>query len=133
MNEYVVPLIVAVLGSGGFSALITGLIGANQRRKDRNDAISKKLDTIGKKLDDHISENEIQFVTQDRSRIISFADECSRGVAHSAEAFDDVLTSIDHYEDFCKSHETFSNSKAIISIQIIKDVYKKCLAENKFI
>lgn len=132
MND-IIPVIVAVLGSGGFTALITALIGANQRRKDRNDAISKKLTGIEQKLDAHISENEMQFVLQDRARIIAFADECARGVLHSNEAFTDVLMACDHYEDYCEKNKTFSNSKAEISIQMIKDVYKKCLKQNKFI
>ncbi|MBR3178732.1 MAG: hypothetical protein IKF49_04400 [Clostridia bacterium] len=126
-------IILAVIGSGGFTALITGLISANQRRKDRNDSISKSLNSITEKLDAHIEENEIQFVKQDRARIIAFADECSRKIPHSKEAFDDILASIDHYEDYCADHPKFANSKAVLSIQVIKDIYKKCQAENKFI
>lgn len=133
MNEILVPVLLAVISSGGFTALITGLISANQRRKDRNDAISKSLKDITEKLDKHISENEQQFVLQDRSRIIAFADECRRKVSHSKEAFDDVLSSIDHYEDYCTAHKGFSNSKAEASIQIIKDIYRQCIDENKFI
>ena len=70
-----VTIILAIIGSGGFTALITGLFSANQRRKDRNDSISKSLNSISEKLDAHIEENEIQFVKQDRARIIAFADE----------------------------------------------------------
>lgn len=128
-----VTIILAILGSGGFTALITGLFSANQRRKDRNDSISKKLDDIVAKLDEHIKENEQQFILQDRSRIIAFADECRRKIQHSQEAFNDISTCIDRYEDYCAAHKGFSNSKAEASIKLIKEAYKKALSENTFI
>ena len=133
MSDSIFSIIIAVLGSGGFTALVTALIGANQRRKDRNDQISQKLDGIEKKLDDHIAENEVQFVLMDRARILQFADEISRKVPHSEESFTDILSAIDHYEDYCDHHKNFANSKATISIGIIKEVYKEVYQDRKFI
>lgn len=133
MTEYLVPILLAIIGSGGFTALITGLISANQRRKDRNDSIMEKLDSISQALDDHIKENEQQFIQQDRSRIISFADECSRKVKHSREAFDDILASIDRYEDYCRRNPDYENNKAIVAKRIIVTTYENCLKENTFI
>lgn len=126
-------IIIAILGSSGFTALVTALIGANQRRKDRNDAISKTLSGIEKKLDDHITENEQQFMLQDRARIISFADECRRRVSHSSEAYDDICRCIDEYAKFCSAHPDFKNSKAETSVSVIKEAHAKCIADNKFI
>lgn len=132
MNEYA-SIAVAILGSGGFTALVTALISANQRRKDRNDDISKKLDGIEKKLDDHIAENEMQFMLQDRARIIAFADECRRKIQHSAEAFDDISRSIDEYQTYCDNHKSFKNSKAEVSIAVIKDAQTSCLKDDKYV
>lgn len=133
MSDTVANIIIAVIGSSGFTALVTALIGAHQRRKDRNDAVSKSLNTIEKKLDDHISENEQQFMLQDRARIIAFADECRRKVLHSSEAYDDICRCIDEYGKFCSAHPTFKNSKAETSVSVIKEAHAKCIAENKFI
>lgn len=132
-DSIILPIIIAILGSGGFTALVTALIGANQRRKDRNDNISKKLDGIEKKLDDHIAENEVQFVMMDRARILQFADEISRKMQHSEESFNDILSAIDNYEDYCDHHKNFANSKATISIELIKETFKAVYQDRKFI
>ena len=128
---------IAVACGGSLIAALVSLITLFVNRKwakdDKTEEIVKKLGDIEKKLDSHIKENEQQFILQDRSRIISFADECSRKVEHSSESFDDILASIDNYEKYCKRNKDFANSKADISIDLIKTIYKKCQAENKFI
>lgn len=129
----ILQIFLAIIGSGAFASLITGLLAARQRRLDRNDQLSNSMTRFETKLDNHIKENELQFIQQDRARIIAFADECSRKVSHSKEAFDDILASVDRYEDYCSRNPTYSNNKCVIAISIIKAVYEHCLTENKFI
>lgn len=133
MKDYIVPLLIAVVGSGGFTALITALIGARQRRKDRDDKVMKKLDDISTAVEEQKNATEERFIRLDRSAIIQFADEISRKVAHSSEAFDDILEAIDRYNNYCQAHKDFLNSKTEISAKLIKDTYKECRAEHKFI
>lgn len=133
MKEYIVPLIIAIIGSGGFTALVTALVGARQRKKDKDDAVMKKLDSISQAVDDQKKATEERFIRLDRSAIIKFADEISRKLEHSSEAFDDVLEAIDRYDKYCKSHDDFKNSKTTISAKLIKDTYERCKTEHKFI
>lgn len=133
MKDIVVPLLIAVISSGGFASLITGLLSARQRRKDRDDDVMKKLDDISTAVEEQKNATEERFIRLDRSAIIQFADEISRKVAHSSEAFDDILEAIDRYNNYCQAHKDFLNSKTEISAKLIKDTYKECRAEHKFI
>ena len=51
------------------------------------------------------------------------ADEIAEGRKPSKERLEDVLTDIDEYESFCRSHEEFENSKAVYSIKAVKEYY----------
>ncbi len=132
MKEIVLPLIVAIVGSGGFTALVTALIGARQRKKDKDDAVMKKLDSISKAVDEQKNATEERFIRLDRSAIIKFADEISRKLEHSSEAFDDILEAIDRYDKYCNNHSDFKNSKTTLSAKLIKDTYERCRSEHKF-
>lgn len=68
-----------------------------------------------------------------RRRIIQFADEIRRKVRHSEEHFNDVFIDIKNYNDYCHEHPNFENGKAVASIAIIEDTYKKCVAEDDFL
>ncbi len=125
IKDYIIPLIIAIVGSGGFTALVTALVGARQRKKDKDDAVMKELRTIAKAVDDQQKATEERFIRLDRSSIIKFADEISRGLEHSSEAFDDVLEAIDRYDKYCKSHDDFQNSKTTLSAKLIKDTYER--------
>lgn len=125
MKDYIIPLVIAIVGSGGFTALVTALIGARQRKKDKDDAVMKKLDSISKAVDDQKKATEERFIRLDRSAIIKFADEISRKLEHSSEAFDDILEAIDRYDKYCKAHDDFKNSKTTISAKLIKDTYER--------
>lgn len=113
------------------------------------------LDQIGKglnkevieKLDEHeakINELIIKDTKQDealaekgacnaRRRILRFADEIRLNTKHSEEYFNDVIEDIKAYNDYCAQHPGFKNDKATISIEIIEEVYKKCLKKNDFL
>lgn len=125
MKDYIIPLVIAIVGSGGFTALVTALIGARQRKKDKDDAVMKELRTIAKSVDEQKNATEERFIRLDRSAIIKFADEISRKLEHSSEAFDDILEAIDRYDKYCKAHDDFKNSKTTISAKLIKETYEQ--------
>ncbi len=68
-----------------------------------------------------------------RVRILTFADEIRRGVRHSKETFDQVLSDIDTYERYCTSHPDFMNNKTVAAKAKILDVYDKCMGNNDFL
>lgn len=120
-----------------FVSIVTLLLNRKWQKEDRTadriTELSVKIDNVADKLSAHIDANELADVQNARVRILRFADECRRGEEHSKEFFDSVLDDIDIYEDYCQSHPKFENNKTVASTRIIKELYAKCLKENKFI
>ncbi|MBQ9328954.1 MAG: hypothetical protein IJ225_10560 [Solobacterium sp.] len=68
-----------------------------------------------------------------RVRIVRFNDELIRKDEHSKESFDQTLSDIDTYEDYCRAHPDFENNKTKISAKHIKDVYERRLEKGDFL
>lgn len=102
----------------------------------RDAALTKQL----KEIDDHRIEDKEEAKERDamqnamtaRYRLIRFADEIRQGVEHSQENFEQMLEDKDYYEQYCRDHPEFPNSKATSSIKLVQDTYDRCLKENKF-
>lgn len=68
-----------------------------------------------------------------RYRILRFNDEILHDQRHTKEHFDQILDDVTRYEKFCKDHPEYENNKAILAIENIKRVYKKCTDEGTFL
>lgn len=68
-----------------------------------------------------------------RIRILRFGDEIRAGQPHSLEHFDEVLSDISAYKEYCATHVDFKNSKAVATIKCIEEDYKKRLVNNDFL
>ena len=129
-------LLIGVLGAGIGSGIMAILLAAVQRKwkkADQQDAIMAKLDSLNGRMDRMEAEAEEREIRHARIRILRFRDECSHDVRHSEEHFEQVIEDIDAYETYCADHPDFKNNKAVTSIQIIKDTYKRRLVNNDFI
>ena len=84
------------------------------------------LNRLGRML----AENE---ATTCRYRILRFNDEILHDQRHTKEHFDQILDDVTRYEKFRKDHPEYENNKAILAIENIKRVYKKCTDESTFL
>lgn len=95
---------------------------------------SKIAREIGRALNvevmDKLQESE---ASNARYRILRFDDEIRHKVRHTEEHFNQILDDIDHYEQYCKDHTSYKNSKAVSAIENVKCTYKKCRRENSFL
>lgn len=133
-------LLIGVLGAGVGSGVMAILLAVLQRKwkkedqtDDQQSAIMEKLDHLNGRMDKMEAEAEQREIKHARIRILRFRDECSHDVKHSEEHFDQVIEDIDDYEAYCTDHPEFKNNKAVTSIQIIKDTYRRRLVNNDFI
>lgn len=94
-----------------------------------NEELEKKVDLLSKRVDD-LEESD---VIDCRVRIIGFADEIRRDVRHSKESFDQVLSDIDAYEEYCDDHPKFKNNRTIEAKKLIIEKYHSCLDKNNFL
>lgn len=115
---------------------VWGLIGRaiNKEQTDKIDKMQASIDGIQTKLDEHILDEEEYRAEESRRYILQGNDEImQRDMRHSKEWFDNLLLSIDAYEDYCDAHPLYKNNKAVLAIQNIKDIYQRCLKENTFL
>lgn len=98
-----------------------------------NGEIMEKVELMDEKLDAHIKAEEEENVRNIRQRILRFQDEILMGKKHSKEHFDEVLSDIDAYEQYCSTHPDYKNNKAVLAIGTIKEVYADCIEEHSFL
>lgn len=94
-----------------------------------------KSDIVGlsQRLDVHIEKAEEEAVLTSRQRILRFSDEVTMGILHSKEAFIEILSEIDKYEDYCIEHPHFPNNRCVLACENIKHAYNKRLEKNDFL
>ena len=114
-------------------SIVTLFLQRKWKKEDEQSGILAKIRSIKTALHDHITEQDKSEALRARRRIIDFSDECRRGVRHSEEHFESVLEDITSYEKYCSAHKDFENSKCVLSIEMIKDLYKKTKLEDDFI
>ena len=118
LTDFVLPIIIAILGSSWFSAKVA-------TRKMKSDEILQKMEAIDDKVDLLKAENN-------RARVLRFAGEIRRGEHHDLEEFNDVLESVNNYEQFCKDHPDYPNNRSVNAVHLIKTTYASAYENNKF-
>ena len=133
-------IIVACGGAliAAFVSIVTLLLNRKWQKEDKKadqfGKILSEISSIKSALDNHIGEQDLADAKRARRRILEFADECRRGIKHSAEHFNNIMTEdVDLYEKYCKKHEEFENSKCVLSIDLIKELYQKTSKDNDFV
>lgn len=97
-----------------------------------NADISHRLTIIEEKLDDHVESDDRREADHLRSQILHFNNELLRPIAHTKEEFIEVLAKIDGYERYCEEHKDYSNNRAVLAIENIREVYKTRLRKRDF-
>lgn len=100
---------------------------------DKVDNLETKVDDLNTKMTNHEAKDEEDKILNKRKDILVFSDEIYNKQYHSKEHFEEILSLIDDYEDYCDAHPNFENNKALIAIEQIKDVYHDCLENHKFL
>ena len=101
--------------------------------KAMNKEVIEKVDKLDGDLAALRKECDEREATACRTRIMRFGDEILHDVRHSKEHFDQILLDITNYEVYCDTHPKFKHGIAVATIERIKQVYQKCIAENSFL
>ena len=105
----------------------------NKEMMDQVNDLQSEIKGIKKEVDVLKKDEELERVRMARQRILRFNDEILFGRRHSKEHFDEILSDIDVYEDYCRTHEEYENNKAVLAIATIREVYKDCLKTHDFL
>lgn len=98
-----------------------------------NGEVLEEVASLRTDVQQNKADDDAQWVSLSRSHILRFGDELRRGVAHSKEHFDQILSDISKYEHYCDGHPDYLNGKAKATIELINETYQKCLKENNFL
>lgn len=136
MNAILIACAGSLIATSG--TIIALLLQRKWQKEDRTadniTELSGKMNDVQTTLDAHIKADAENDAKQARRRIISFSDECRRGLQHSEEHFTSILDDITDYKYYCEHvNPKFKNEKAVHSIKFIEEVYEKAQKENKFI
>lgn len=103
--------------------------------KDDLKTVTTKVNNLETKIVESNEQDEERDALSARQRILIFNDDLlyHDDILHTKERFDNVLNDIDMYEKYCNSHKNFSNNQAVMAIQNIKDVYKYCVKNHRFL
>lgn len=101
--------------------------------KKINGDIIDRLDSLEEKVNNIESSSDERNAISCRVRILQFGDEVRRGMKHSQENFDQVLSDIDDYERYCNSHPEFKNNKTVAAKEKILKVYSERMDNNDFL
>lgn len=121
-----------VISSGGLT--LVAVLSLIQIAPVKINPWSSIARAIGRQLNgevlDKIDENEAKNA---RYRILRFDDEIRHEKKHTEEHFNQILDDIDMYDEYCREHPKYPNSKAVLAIENIKKVYAKCKNEDSFL
>lgn len=98
-----------------------------------NAEVTRELNEIKKKLDNHIETDDRRNADDHRTRILHFNNELLRSIAHTKEEFIETLTEIDAYEAYCDTHPDYPNNRAVLAIENIRENYKTRLQKHDFL
>lgn len=98
-----------------------------------NREVIDKVEQTQRSLEKHIEAEAERDAKECRLRILRFNDEIIRKEKHTQEHFNDILDDITAYERYCDEHPKYENNKAVLAIENIKRIYRRCEAENSFL
>ncbi len=116
-------------------SIILGWIGDKLTEGMRKEVSSLKADVtvVKSNIEELRNEHREDEAIASRIRILRFSDEVYQEKEHSKEYFDQILTDITRYKDYCKSHPNFQNDMTVIAAERIEEVYRKCLKTHGFL
>lgn len=93
-------------------------------------SVKAELKETKEALDDHIKIDDERNADMHRAYILRFNTELFRNMKHTDEDFHEILYNIDCYEKYCREHPEYSNNRAVLSIENIREAYKEHLRKH---
>lgn len=95
--------------------------------------LTAKVDNLEKKIDALEQKEDRRDAINKRVRILRFEDELQEDKRHSKDSFDQVLSDVTDYEEYCEEHPKFRNNQTAATVEHIKKVYSERLEKRDFI
>jgi septal ring factor EnvC (AmiA/AmiB activator) len=135
--------LIGVLLGGGVLAFIQFLITRHDSKHDKVEEVNKSIqalsekvkerfDVLDRKIDTVDSKGDERFAVSSRVRILRFEDELQEKRKHSKDSWDQVMSDIDYYENYCQAHPKFKNNQTVATVEHIQHGYRERLEKRDF-
>lgn len=94
--------------------------------------VKRVQEATSARLEEHIATDDKREADGKRMQILKFNGEILNCLTHSREEFIEILTVIDEYELYCKTHPDYKNNRSIHAIANIKRVYDERMIKHDF-
>ena len=123
---------IGVLLGGGILTFLQFLITRHDNKKDELKSIKKSIDELSKRIAALDAKGDEREATHSRVRILRFEDELlfEPEKKHSKDSFEQVLSDITAYTNYCASHQEYKNHQTAASIEHIMSVYNERLEKH---
>lgn len=98
-----------------------------------NGDVLEEVKATKARLEAHIRMDDQRAADHHRARILVFNTELLRHQRHTREEFIEILSEIDQYESYCKSHPEYKNSRCKHAVANIGRVYDELLRTGDFL
>ena len=98
-----------------------------------NGELSDKIDALAKKVDQLEAKEDQRDAVNKRVRILRFEDELQRDQKHTKDSFDQVMSDITDYNQYCEDHPKFRNKQTEQTVEHINKVYAERLEKHDFL
>ena len=133
--------LVGVLLGGGVLAFVQFLIQRNDSKHDKMEEVNKSIrtlsekakerfDALDRKIDTVDEKGDERFAVSSRVRILRFEDELQEKRKHSKDSWDQAMSDIDYYENYCQAHPKFKNNQTVATVEHIKNEYRERLEKH---
>ena len=95
--------------------------------------LSAKVDDLGRKIESLEAKEDERDAVNKRVRILRFEDELQRDQKHTKESFDQVMSDITDYNQYCTDHPKFRNDQTVQTVEHIRRVYADRLEHHDFL
>ena len=122
-----------ILIGGGLLGLVQYLISRHDNKHDRFKAIQESIDKLSEHIDEIDAKGDERNAVEYRVRILRFEDELLEGRKHSKDSWDQVMSDITGYEQYCETHKDFKNGQTAATIAHIERSYQERLEKHDFV
>ena len=124
---------IGIILGGGFLTFLQFLIQRHDKKYDRFIALEKQIAEITSRITAIDEKGDRREAENRRVRILRFEDELQDNRRHSKDSFDQVMTDIKGYRDYCGKHPEFQNGITEPSAKHIEKVYYERLEKHDFL
>ena len=133
--------LIGVLLGGGVLAFIQFLITRHDSKHDKvaevnksiqalSEDVKERFDVLDRKIDTVDAKGDERFAVSSRVRILRFEDELQEKRKHSKDSWDQAMSDIDYYENYCQAHPKFKNNQTVATVEHIKHGYGERLEKH---